>query len=111
METSDVAELVLPKGEYLLTFSFFTWLDNQWLYAGLKTGSKGVEQLTSRTIPFESHQGFYGMSNQWIPVLAKQKYRAILEENRIVFELFSGSSYGSKSRNFLMTAEKIDGLE
>lgn len=108
MDCCDVAELVLPQGKYLLTITFFVYLENQWLYAGLKAGQNGSDNLNTRTIPFDQNQGFYGNPSTWIPITARQTYKANQDKTRVVFELFSGSSYPSRVRNFVMTAERMD---
>ena len=106
IETCDVAGFKLPAGKYLLHFTFFVFLDNQWLYAGIKGDGYNGNHV-SRTIPFDSHQGFYGISSTWMPIAAKHTV-TVQDNAQVTFELFSGSSYPSRVRNFMMTAEKIE---
>ena len=89
-----------------MDFTFFVFLDNQWLYAGIKMACTPVNQIV-RNIPFDAHQGFYGKASEWIPIAAKD-ILIVPEDTIVTFELFSGSSYGSRVRNFIMTAERIN---
>lgn len=103
VDITEVASFKLPAGKYAVTVSFNLYLGNGWLYGGFRADSSGINQ---RIYPFGDHQGFYGQTNVWQPIMVSFIY-PVESEKTVTFELFSGTSYPSRCQNFIMTAERI----
>ncbi len=87
----------LPKGKYILTFSFLLKANNTWLYLYLNQG-EGVM----------TNSGFYvPAGSNWVPCTVRKIYNVIEDNKEVAFTTNSASSYPVTLRNRIITAQFI----
>ena len=93
------SEITIPKGKYLLTWTFFAKATNQLMYMYLNQGQ--VTLLTNCAIYVPNQQNF-------IPYTFRKVHNVTSEEQTLSLQTYCTASYPVTIMNCMVTAKRID---